>query len=213
MGQTRGTTQGFRYRRADTRPHYGNMSVEERNRITLELSAQVDATPGDLYKYITPYTSAVHEKSNKYIIYTDGACSGTVGAYGFIILDGNGKELEYGSAAFRNTTNNRMEIRGILTPLQFLRGPSHVIVVSDSQYCVNTINNWIFGWVAKKWQKKNLKNVDLWQMMYKRMLWHNIRAVWVRGHNGNRYNELCDSLAETAIRVTPRNELLDCRAV
>lgn len=211
MRQTGRADSNFLYRRPDNRPQYGNMSVEERAQITLDLSVQVGDTPGKIYKYIVPYTSAVHEKSSKYIIYTDGACSGNIGAYAYIILDENGKELQYGNTAFRNTTNNRMEIRAILSPLQYLRSPSHVVIVSDSQYCVNSINNWIFGWVAKKWEKKNLKNVDLWQAMYKKMLWHNVRAVWVRGHNGNKYNELCDTLAEQAVRVTPKYELIDCR--
>lgn len=205
--------QGLLYKRADNRPQFGSMSVAERSSITLDLSSCVDATPGNLSDYRTPYTSAVHEKSKKYIIYTDGGCSNSLGAYAYVMLDENGKEIGYEAKAFRNTTNNRMEIRGILTPLLYLRQPSHIIIVSDSQYCVNTINNWIFNWVAKKWQKKDLKNVDLWQAVYKRMLWHNIRAVWVRGHNGNRYNELCDTLAEQALRTTPRYELIDCRSI
>lgn len=132
-------------------------------------------------------------------IYTDGACSGNPGpgGYGAILMYGSHKkELSGGDA---NTTNNRMELMGVITALKALNRPCQVDLYTDSQYVVNAIEK---GW-AKKWQsngwmrnKKNKAlNPDLWQMLLDLLEVHQVTFHWVKGHAENPYNNRCDELA------------------
>lgn len=131
-------------------------------------------------------------------IYTDGASRGNPGpgGYGAILeYKGHKKELSEG---FRFTTNNRMELLAVIVALEALTKEGlDVTVTSDSKYVVDAIEKkWIYGWIKKKW--KNVKNPDLWKrflVVYKR---HNVKLVWVRGHNEHPQNERCDKLAVTA---------------
>lgn len=133
-------------------------------------------------------------------IYTDGACSGNPGpgGYGAIIVyeDGYEEELSGGEGM---TTNNRMEIMGIIEALEYLQEPSDVVVTSDSEYVCNTFNKgWINGWIKKNWKKSDGKpvlNRDLWERLLDAMEIHDVKFVHVRGHNGHHYNERCDRLA------------------
>lgn len=146
-------------------------------------------------------------------IYADGACSGNPGpgGYGAILeCDGVRKEL---SAGYKNTTNNRMEIRGVIAGLEALGEPCEVVVTSDSQYVVNAMTQ---GW-ARKWQQNNWMrnkkdaalNPDLWQRMLDICAKHRVTFSWVRGHNSHPQNERCDQLAVAAIRNS--NLLIDER--
>ena len=113
-------------------------------------------------------------------IYTDGACSGNPGpgGYGAILMYGSHKkELSGGDA---NTTNNRMELMGVITALKALNRPCQVDLYTDSQYVVNAIEK---GW-AKKWQML----LDLLEV-------HQVTFHWVKGHAENPYNNRCDELA------------------
>ena len=136
------------------------------------------------------------------IIYTDGACSGNPGpgGYGAILMYGDHKkELSGGEA---ETTNNRMELMGVITALKALKRPCSVQLYTDSQYVVNAIEK---GW-AKKWQangwmrnkKEKALNPDLWEEVLNEVQKHNVEYVWVKGHDGHPENELCDSLAVAA---------------
>jgi ribonuclease HI len=141
-------------------------------------------------------------KKGKVIIYTDGGCitnPGT-GGYGTVLLYGSKrKEL---SAGFRRTTNNRMEIMACIEGLKALKFPCSVILFSDSQYVVNSIQK---GW-AKRWRRKGwmrtpdqpAENADLWEQLLDLCETHNVEFSWVRGHAGNRENERCDRLAREA---------------
>lgn len=132
-------------------------------------------------------------------IYTDGACSGNPGpgGYGAILMYGSHKkELSGGDA---NTTNNRMELMGVITALKALNRPCQVDLYTDSQYVVNAIEK---GW-AKKWQsngwmrnkKDKALNPDLWQMLLDLLEVHQVTFHWVKGHAENPYNNRCDELA------------------
>lgn len=132
-------------------------------------------------------------------IYTDGACSGNPGpgGYGAILMYGqHKKELSGGDP---NTTNNRMELMGVITALKALNRPCQVNLYTDSQYVVNAIEK---GW-AKKWQangwmrnkKDKALNPDLWQTLLELLELHQVKFHWVKGHAENPYNNRCDELA------------------
>lgn len=137
-------------------------------------------------------------------IFTDGGCKPNPGpgGYGVVLLHAR-KRAEL-SGAFRNTTNNRMEILAAIKGLEQLKRPCQVTLYSDSQYLVNAITK---GW-AVRWQKKNwrlsptehAKNIDLWQKLLPLCAVHRVRFHWVRGHAGNRENERCDQLSTAARR-------------
>jgi len=131
-------------------------------------------------------------------IYTDGSAKGNPGrgGYGVVMISGNHrKELSEG---FRLTTNNRMELLGVIVALETLKKErSDVVVYSDSKYVVEAVEKgWVFGWEKKGFKKK--KNVDLWQRFLEIYPKHNVKFVWVKGHANNMENENCDRLAVDA---------------
>jgi ribonuclease HI len=140
-------------------------------------------------------------------IYTDGSARGNPGpgGYGAVLQfrDSAGqlheKELSQGYA---RTTNNRMELLGVIVALEALKRPCQVDVHSDSQYVVKAFNDhWVDGWLKRGWknsQKKPVKNVDLWKRLLAAMDPHQVSFHWVRGHAGHPENERCDRLATGA---------------
>lgn len=108
------------------------------------------------------------------------------------------KELAGG---FRLTTNNRMEITGVLEALAALREPCAVELYTDSQYVRNAVEKgWLRSWQKKNWvkaDKKPVKNVDLWQKLLPELGRHTVHLHWLRGHAGHAENERCDVLART----------------
>ena len=147
-------------------------------------------------------------------IYTDGASRGNPGrgGYGAVLVyrAPSGKEhvLEL-SGGFERTTNNRMELLGVIAALEVLKRPCSVTVHSDSQYVVNAFNKrWVSGWQRRGWKtaaKKPVKNIDLWKRLIAAMEPHDVRFVWVKGHAGHELNERCDQLATTAADKGPRH--------
>ncbi len=136
----------------------------------------------------------MQKKSRKQVtLYSDGSSLGNPGPGGYgIILKFNGHEKEfYGGET--NTTNNRMELRGVIEGLKLIKEPCDITVISDSSYVVNGMNSWIKGWIKKDFKK--VKNVDLWREYIEFSKPHTIKGVWVRGHNGHEENERCDKLA------------------
>ncbi len=141
-------------------------------------------------------------------IYTDGSARGNPdgpGGYGTILtcVDAKGTEhvREY-SQGYRKTTNNRMELMAAIVGLEALRRPCEVELYSDSRYLVDAFNrHWIDSWVRKGWMrnaKEQVKNPDLWKRLLKAMEPHEVKFIWVRGHNGHPQNERCDRLATAA---------------
>lgn len=140
-------------------------------------------------------------------IYTDGSSRGNPGRGGYGVLlrfvsaDGNVYDREL-SQGFANTTNNRMELLGVIEALEALKSPCEVTVYTDSQYVVNAFSQrWIESWAKRGWKtadRRPVKNIDLWQRLLAAMKDHEVDYVWVKGHAGNPENERCDALATGA---------------
>lgn len=132
-------------------------------------------------------------------IYTDGACSGNPGPGGWgAVLVYNGKEKEL-SGSEKETTNNRMELTAVIMALNALNQPCEVKLTTDSKYVCDAINKrWVYSWRKNGWKKSDKKpalNVDLWKELLSLLEKHEVEFIWVKGHNGHKYNEICDALA------------------
>jgi ribonuclease HI len=138
------------------------------------------------------------------ILFADGACSGNPGPGGWgaiLVSPASGKRLEI-SGADLDTTNNRMEMIGIIEGLRRLKGKSRVRVVTDSRYVVDGMKSWIHAWRRNGWltsDKKPVKNRDLWEQLSDLGREHETAFEWVRGHEGHAENERCDAMARAAI--------------
>jgi len=131
-------------------------------------------------------------------LYSDGSSLGNPGPGGWgTILEYKGTEKEFCGGEY-NTTNNKMELIGVIEGLKVLKEPCIVNVISDSTYVVKAINEWLENWEKNNWKtasKKPVKNVELWQEYIKVSKPHKINAFWVKGHAGHEHNERCDILA------------------
>jgi len=135
-------------------------------------------------------------------LFTDGACSGNPGPGGYgAILKCNGQIREL-SGGFRHTTNNRMELMGVIKGLEHLKEPCTVKVVSDSRYIVDAMEKgWAQKWRSQGWmrnKKDKALNPDLWAKLLDLCVKHAVRFTWVNGHAGHPENERCDRLAVAA---------------
>ena len=102
-----------------------------------------------------------------------------------------------------DTTNNRMALCGAIAMFAILSQKSNrmrVTYISDSQYLVKGMNEWVRGWKAKGWRRKGgkLENVELWQVLDTTAADHDVTWKWVRGHAGDPKNEYADRLAVRA---------------
>ena len=132
-------------------------------------------------------------------IYTDGACSGNPGPGGWgAILEWNGIEKEISGGA-SDTTNNRMELTGVIEALSLLKEPCVVELYSDSKYVIDALSKGcVYGWQKKGWvksYKKPAQNLDLWERLLPLIARHEVRYHWVKGHASNAKNNRCDELA------------------
>lgn len=138
-------------------------------------------------------------------LFADGACSGNPGPGGYGTILKMGEHTKEFSGGYNNTTNNRMEILGVIIGLEGLKQPCRVRIVSDSQYVVNSISKgWVFSWQKNNWKKadkKRAENVDLWERLLPLLELHECEFEWIRGHNGHPENERCDELAVTAYKA------------
>ena len=144
----------------------------------------------------------VSEASKRIELHTDGACSGNPGRGGWAAILIHGSDKRELSGSEPRTTNNGMELRAVIEGLRAIGEPGQVTVYSDSQYVIKAFTDgWIDNWQRRGWKKKDNKTVlnpDLWQELLAEVGRHEVRWTWVAGHNGNRYNERCDSLAVAA---------------
>nr|MCR4789706.1 ribonuclease HI [Treponemataceae bacterium] len=138
-------------------------------------------------------------------------CSGNPGpgGWGCVILAGEkdnpSKEIQM-SGGEKSTTNNRMELMAAIQSLTRVSQDSEfsnaeITLITDSQYVKNGITQWIHNWKKNGWKtagKQPVKNQDLWVKLDDLTGKLNIQWDWVKGHAGNKYNEICDSLATTA---------------
>jgi ribonuclease HI len=133
-------------------------------------------------------------------IYTDGAASGNPGPGGYGVVMESGPHRKEFSGGFRLTTNNRMELLAVIEGLKAIKvSNADVLVVTDSKYVADAVEKkWVFGWEKKGFAKK--KNPDLWKEFLQQYRKHQVKFVWVKGHNGHPQNERCDALAVEAYK-------------
>jgi len=155
----------------------------------------------------------------KVSLYSDGSARGNPdgpGGYGTILryVDSKGevheKEL---TAGYDKTTNNRMELMGVIVGLESLNRSCEVDVYSDSQYVIKAFNDkWLDNWIKRGWKtagKQPVKNVELWKRLLEATKPHKITWNWVKGHNGHPENERCDELATSSADQDPSDLLHD----
>ena len=136
----------------------------------------------------------------KITLFCDGSSLGNPGFGGWCaILRYNDKnKILKGSS--KDTTNNRMELQAVIEGLKAIKEPCEVEIISDSKYVCESINSWLQNWIKKDF--KNVKNTDLWRLYLEVSKNHNIKAIWVKGHNGHAENEQCDKIArEEALKL------------
>lgn len=138
-------------------------------------------------------------------VYTDGGADPNPGpgGWGAILVhpaSGRSDELSGGEP---RATNNRMELTAAIRALEALRQPCRVDLFTDSQYLRRGITEWLPGWIARGWRRKDgeLQNEDLWRRLAAAAARHQIRWHWLKGHAGHRLNERADQLAAAAIRA------------
>lgn len=147
-------------------------------------------------------------------VYTDGSCNNDVnardGGFGVVIRykDDQGiiHKKDYSEGQYSNTSSARMEIMAVIRALELIttRKTHKIIINSDNQYVVKTIMlGWYRKWISRGMDKKNM---DLWRRFQVIFDLHGgrsfIEVKWVRGHNGNKYNELADQLANEGRKNT-----------
>lgn len=141
-------------------------------------------------------------------LFSDGSARGNPngpGGYGYILryINSNGTVYEYeNSAGYKKTTNNRMELMGVISGLESLKCNCNVEVVTDSKYVTDAFNKrWISNWLKNGWKSSTgqpVKNIDLWKRLLDAVSHHKVKFTWVKGHAGFTENERCDSLATSA---------------
>ena len=143
------------------------------------------------------------------LLYTDGACSGNPGPGGwaFILKHPASGQVRDGSGAEPHTTNNRMELFGVIAGLESLKRTCQVDLVTDSQYVAKGIAEWMPKWKSNGWRRKDgsqykpVMNADLWQRLDAVLAAHKIKVTHVLGHRGHPENEACDRMAVAAYQA------------
>lgn len=136
-------------------------------------------------------------------VYTDGACSGNPGPGGFAAIIINEKnEEKVVSGGEKTTTNNRMELLSFIESCRYIISNYDTQMIQiemnvDSQYLMKGVTEWLQGWKKKNWKGSAgpVKNRDLWEMIDEIVSKVKIKWIWVKGHNGNKYNEIVDKIA------------------
>lgn len=129
-------------------------------------------------------------------IYSDGSCLRNPGPGGWACILKYKDVEKLIKGGVRWTTNNRMELLAAVNGLEELKYPCEVILMSDSKYLLDAFNK---GWI-KNWERQGFllrKNGDLWERLWNLSHYHKIEFKWIKGHNGDHYNEICDREART----------------
>ena len=136
-------------------------------------------------------------------IFTDGGARPNpgAGAWGMVYVEA-GEIIKELAGTDADTTNNRMEMTAIINALKILQPNQAVKIYADSQLCVKTLNEWAINWERNGWKKKTgpIKNLDLVQEAYS--LYQSlpqVELIWLKGHDGWRWNEYADALATQAM--------------
>ncbi|MEZ4870456.1 MAG: ribonuclease HI [Caldilineaceae bacterium] len=150
------------------------------------------------------------------LIYTDGGCIGNPGPGGWAAILQYGEHEKEISGRFRDTTNNRMELRAAIEALEALKRPCPVDLYTDSSYLRNGITQWIHGWQRNGWRTANkspVKNQDLWRRLVTALARHQnaggVNWHWTKGHAGTPLNERVDELANRAARSVTDSDPID----
>lgn len=142
-------------------------------------------------------------------LFSDGGAQPNPGKGGFgVILSFMGKKKEL-FKGYKLTTNNRMELMGVIHGLEQLKTKSNVKVYTDSRYIIDSMTKgWALQWKEDNWKKKNkpVQNSDLWIKLLNLTSIHDATFIWIKGHSGHPENERCDYLANQGINLP---ELLD----
>ncbi|PAF54477.1 ribonuclease HI [Helicobacter sp. 13S00482-2] len=127
-------------------------------------------------------------------LFCDGSSLGNPGAGGYCgILQYADKEKIIAGGE-EVSTNNQMELKAVIESLKCLKQPCKIDLYSDSRYVCDGINSWLSNWIKKDFIK--IKNPDLWREYVEVSKSHDVRAIWVKGHNGHIENERCDEIAK-----------------
>jgi ribonuclease HI len=135
-------------------------------------------------------------------LFTDGACSRNPGPGGWAAILRIGERERELSGGEAETTNNRMELMGVISGLEALKRPCTVTIHTDSKYVLDGASKWIHGWKRNGWRtadKMPVKNVELWRRLDAAQRPHKLRWIWVKGHSGHVENERADALARSEI--------------
>jgi ribonuclease HI len=157
------------------------------------------------YESLTPEeVLARHSDGPNTGVFTDGSCEPNPGpgGWGWVWVN-EGEIIGEGAGGHPDTTNNRMELTALIEAYRALPEDAKLTVYSDSQLCVNTINQWAAGWERRGWKRKGgeIKNLDLVKQLWaiSRARPH-VKLEWIKAHDGSRWNEYADALASTAPR-------------
>ena len=134
-------------------------------------------------------------------LHTDGSALGNPGkgGWGFILVFG--KHEKEGSGGVKHATNNQMELMAVIKGLEAIKEPCEITLYSDSKYVLNGLETWMNSWKKNDWKtaaRKPVANKDLWVELDEMRNKHKIHFKWVKGHNGDEFNERVDRLANTA---------------
>ncbi len=157
-------------------------------------------------------------QSPEIYVYTDGACSGNPGPGGWAALLKHPatRRIKTLSGGDPHTTNNRMELTAAIEGLRAIKPGrrQRVCLISDSEYVLKGLQEWLRGWVANGWRRgpksrEPVKNVDLWKTLHALTEQHDMSYEYVRGHTGHPENEECDRLARAEIQAIRERQKLE----
>jgi ribonuclease HI len=145
-----------------------------------------------------------HSAGPKTGVFTDGSCEGNPGPGGWAaVWVEDDKIVEQVSGGDPATTNNRMELMGMIAALKMLPEDADITLYSDSNLCVQTVNEWAAGWERRGWKRKTgpIKNLELVKQLYALAGTHpDVKITWIKAHDGSKWNEYADAVANEAVR-------------
>jgi len=147
-------------------------------------------------------------------LYSDGACSPNPGegAWGCVIVYPSGQVAQHCGYISKNSTNNESELIAVYEGLRRIDPKTKTIVFTDSQYIVNSINNgWINTWVKRGWKTTRgepIAHKELWTKIIAIVAARDVSFKWIKGHSGDKYNEMADKLANMALKIERSKNVL-----
>ncbi len=138
-------------------------------------------------------------------VFTDGSCEGNPGpgGWGYVWVE-RGEIIAQDHGSHPDTTNNRMELTALIEAYKKLPFDAELTLFSDSQLCVNTVNQWAAGWERRGWKRKTgpIANLELVKELYALAGKHTSASLeWIKAHDGSKWNEYADALATSYMRA------------